>query len=145
MIDWMEKPPSPDRLRAIMQKISRRESPRRPRVLHVEDDEDVPTVISAGLDGDVATTFARSVAEARQRLATMDFDLVILDLALPDGNGLDLLADLPETTPVIVFSAADAGTRLAGPVRAFLTKTRTSEIDVAKLVKALLADSEREA
>ena len=41
---------------------------------------------------------AHSLAEARARLGGGAPDLVIVDLVLPDGNGIDLLRDLKETT-----------------------------------------------
>ncbi|RUV31655.1 hybrid sensor histidine kinase/response regulator, partial [Mesorhizobium sp. M7A.F.Ca.MR.148.00.0.0] len=62
----------------------------------------------------------------------------ILDIALPDGSGLDLLADLPLETGVIVFSAAELDQKLGDRVQAIMTKTRASEIDVAKLVRSML-------
>jgi len=41
---------------------------------------------------------ARSLAEARAHLANGPPELVIVDLVLPDGNGIDLLRELKETT-----------------------------------------------
>jgi two-component system response regulator DevR len=52
---------------------------------------------------------ARSLAEARNRVAAVRFDVVVLDLGLPDGNGADLIADLRGTNPgvaVLVLSAS---------------------------------------
>jgi two-component system LytT family response regulator len=39
---------------------------------------------------------AASVAEASTLIRCLEFDLIFLDIELPDGNGFDLLADLPE-------------------------------------------------
>lgn len=139
IVDWLEKPIDPERLHSAMQKIIATEAERPPRVLHVEDDEDVLEVMSAGLGKDVAMSFARSLAEARERLSGASFDLVILDLALPDGSGLDLIGDIAGT-PVIIFSAAEVEARLSASVKAVMTKTKTSEIDVAKFVRTLLTD-----
>jgi DNA-binding NarL/FixJ family response regulator len=52
---------------------------------------------------------AGSLAEARDQAARFEFDVVILDLGLPDGSGADLIADLRRTRPgvrVMVLSAS---------------------------------------
>jgi len=48
-----------------------------------------------------------TLRDAQTLLAQYDFDLVILDLKLPDGSGLDLLAQIPDLQllPVIVVTA----------------------------------------
>ncbi|HZG93559.1 MAG TPA: response regulator transcription factor [Mycobacteriales bacterium] len=52
---------------------------------------------------------AASIAEARARAAAGARDVCVLDLGLPDGSGLELLADLRAAgwTKLIVLSAAD--------------------------------------
>jgi len=55
-------------------------------------------------------TTAGSVAEAGEKLAAGEFDLVILDMVLGDGNGLQVLETvraLPAPPPVIMVSADD--------------------------------------
>lgn len=42
---------------------------------------------------------ASSVAEAKTRLAEQAFDLALVDLGLPDGSGLELIAHLSDTQP----------------------------------------------
>lgn len=64
-------------------------------ILAIEDDWTVRTVLehtltSAGYDVDLVP----GVSDARQRLTEGRYDLVLLDLNLPDGNGLDLLRDI---------------------------------------------------
>ncbi|TIW14352.1 MAG: hypothetical protein E5V81_27685, partial [Mesorhizobium sp.] len=50
----------------------------------------------------------------------------------------DLLANLPLETGVIVFSAAELDDKLGDRVQAIMTKTKASEIDVARLVRNML-------
>jgi two-component system, OmpR family, phosphate regulon response regulator PhoB len=78
-------------------------------ILAIEDDWTVRTVLehtlkSAGYDVDLVA----GISDARQLLADGHFDLVLLDLNLPDGNGLDLLRDLRKDlgtgVPVLVLS-----------------------------------------
>jgi two-component system response regulator DesR len=52
---------------------------------------------------------AGSLAEAREQAAKFEFDVVILDLGLPDGSGADLIAVLRRASPavrVMVLSAS---------------------------------------
>ena len=52
---------------------------------------------------------ASTMAEARSQAATSSFDVVVLDLGLPDGNGADLIGELRETNPagaVLIMSAS---------------------------------------
>ncbi|WP_027168462.1 ATP-binding protein [Mesorhizobium sp. WSM3224] len=141
IVDWLEKPVDSKRLHAALAKIVGRRIEPKPRILHVEDDEGVLAVMSEGLGSGVSITSAKTLAEAQQAIARHRFDLVILDIALPDGSGLDLLTDLPLETGVIVFSAAELDQKLGDRVQAIMTKTKASEIDVAKLVRSMLASS----
>jgi len=58
---------------------------------------------------------ARTLAEAREILAGVAPDLLLLDLVLPDGEGVDLLGDLPELAPgcVCLVLTAHASLRTA--------------------------------
>jgi DNA-binding NarL/FixJ family response regulator len=51
---------------------------------------------------------AGSLVEARDQVAGSSFDVAVLDLGLPDGNGLDLIPDLRQANPdvgVLILSA----------------------------------------
>ncbi|MER9580846.1 ATP-binding protein [Mesorhizobium sp. M0276] len=140
IVDWLEKPVDSARLHAALAKIVGRRV-EKAQILHVEDDEGVLAVMSAGLGPGVSIASAKTLQDARRAVAKRRFDLVILDIALPDGSGLDLLADLPPETRVIVFSAAEMDEKLGDRVQAIMTKTKASEIDVAKLVRSMLIAS----
>src|SRR5436853_7154934 len=80
------------------------------RILHVEDDPDLQRVVAAIVAKDGEVEAAATLAEARNRLAEASFDLVILDLALPDGSGMELLpllGSLTPPTPELIFSAPE--------------------------------------
>ncbi|MCQ8783327.1 ATP-binding protein [Mangrovibrevibacter kandeliae] len=138
IVDWLAKPVDAERFGAAIGKALGQTQRKRPRILHVEDDESVLKVLAETMDGKVAVTFARSLAEARASLATASFGVVVLDLQLPDGSGLDLLDDIPPETPVIVFSAFDVGPEVTARVGTVITKSRMREIDVAEAVLAAL-------
>ncbi|HPG27857.1 MAG TPA: response regulator, partial [Myxococcota bacterium] len=76
-------------------------------VLIVEDDEDFRVSVAAlvGREG-YRTREAGSLAGAREQLAEEGADVVLLDLGLPDGEGLELLEDeaLAERTEFVVMT-----------------------------------------
>ena len=81
------------------------------RLLLVEDNAPLAEVLAAQLGReDFTVDRAASLAEAEDALAVAGFDAVILDLALPDGDGLDLLTRVRaggNPVPVLVLTARD--------------------------------------
>ncbi len=78
------------------------------RILVVEDELALRKRIFALLLQEEARVQAvASIAEARAAVAGADFDQVLLDVNLPDGNGLDLLREqiFPAGTPVVIMTA----------------------------------------
>ncbi|HEV2577785.1 MAG TPA: sigma-54 dependent transcriptional regulator [Acidobacteriaceae bacterium] len=66
-----------------------------PHVLIVDDEADIRESLEAILrEEDYAITSAGTLAEARTILRDADFQAVLLDIWLPDGDGLDLLAQI---------------------------------------------------
>ena len=64
-------------------------------ILAIEDDWTVRTVLEHTLSSAGHQVEAvPGVSDGRERLATGRYDVVLLDLNLPDGNGLDLLRDI---------------------------------------------------
>lgn len=66
-------------------------------ILCVEDNAEIQILVQAALDQHQVTP-ATQIAEARDLLAQQTFDLVILDVELPDGDGLKFLAELGDNT-----------------------------------------------
>ena len=80
-------------------------------ILLVEDDLALGQGIAMALQiPDTAVTVCRSLSETRQTLSGMTFILLILDINLPDGNGLDLLREqkaLRPEVPILLLTAND--------------------------------------
>jgi two-component system response regulator TctD len=78
------------------------------RFLLVEDNAELAEAVvqRLGLDGH-AVDHAATLAEAEDCLAVAEYDLILLDVMLPDGDGRDFLARSRDkiTTPVIVLTA----------------------------------------
>jgi len=78
------------------------------RFLLVEDNAELAEAVvqRLGLDGH-AVDHAATLAAAEDCLAVAEYDLILLDVMLPDGDGRDFLARKRDTiaTPVIVLTA----------------------------------------
>jgi len=129
VIDWMDKPLPADRLIDAVESRLSQVSGSLPHILHVDDDPDVLDIVVAILEGRAQVTSVSSLSEARKAVAAAQFDLVILDLSLADGLGVELLPSLRTPSglplPVVIFSAQDSDPTVAASVDAFLTKSRT--------------------
>jgi CheY-like chemotaxis protein len=118
-------------------------SPILPRLLYVEDDEDLISVTRAALSDRVEVVPARTLRDAERLLREEEFGLVILDQSLPDGDGItlvDLIAEYAgHSVPIIILSAADVPHDVYRKVAAVLIKSRVSAAQVATTILSYLA------
>lgn len=80
------------------------------KILIVEDDRALNQGLVLSLKNDSYTTLpVFSIKEAREQLADNTFDLIVLDVNLPDGNGLDLCQEIRRRSavPIIFLTAND--------------------------------------
>ena len=89
------------------------------RILVVEDEQAIATFICQGLtESGYAVDMAVDGAEALHWIAIAEYDLVILDVMLPDRDGLSVCAEIRQRglhTPVLMVTARDAiDDRVAG-------------------------------
>ncbi len=137
----------------------------KPRVLIVEDERAVADAIAYALETDgCASVRAETGAFAREALRTHDIALVVLDVGLPDVNGLDLCREIraAHEVPIIFLTArSEEIDRVAGleigaddymtkpfsprelsaRVRAVLRRTRPRESTGASQERSSLAES----
>ncbi|BBJ23618.1 hypothetical protein W01_15450 [Candidatus Nitrotoga sp. AM1P] len=141
VIDWIPKPIDKEQMVLAIRRAVGRFSGIRPRVLHVEDDPDIFNVMH-GLVGDMADLdHAGMLAEAKHLLKQCRYDLVILDLTLPDGSGQELLSLLNGATPpipVMVFSAREIEREEIRNVASLMVKSRTSDAQLLATIKRLI-------
>jgi DNA-binding response OmpR family regulator len=82
------------------------------RLLIIEDEPRIAEILKSGLQrAGFAVDVMHRCADAREALAVTVYDAAILDLGLPDGDGLDLLAELRAAhncVPILVLTARDA-------------------------------------
>ena len=89
------------------------------RVLLIEDDRGLGSAVRDQVaDGGHSIDWVTRLADARDHVAAAPYDLLLLDLMLPDGRGLEFLKVLRaagDVTPVIIMTALDQiSDRIAG-------------------------------
>jgi PAS domain S-box-containing protein len=107
------------------------------RILHVEDDKDLLDVVLQMLGDQGLVRQAATVKDARQLIAQEDFDVVILDLDLPDGSGWELLHDIryyQPNTHVIVLTGELLQAQAAARFEKVILKSKLSAIDLITAV-----------
>jgi CheY-like chemotaxis protein/CHASE3 domain sensor protein len=109
-VGYMLKPVQRDELTAALQRLADKAAQSVRRVLVVEDDavqlDSVRKLLSAD---DVETAGASTAQDALEQLRSTTFDCMVLDLALPDSTGYELLEEMARENayafpPVIVYT-----------------------------------------
>ncbi|UTW14497.1 sigma-54-dependent Fis family transcriptional regulator [Marinobacterium rhizophilum] len=80
----------------------------RPHILLVEDSKSTALVYRSYLAADFQVSLAHSLADASRLQAESRFELLLVDVRLPDGSGLDILRELrleDSLTPVVLMTA----------------------------------------
>ncbi len=81
------------------------------RLLLVEDDRPLARVLERGLaEEGYAVDVVGTVLNAREQLTVHDYDLAVLDIGLPDGDGLDLCRTIRQRNvglPILMLTARD--------------------------------------
>lgn len=110
------------------------------RILFVEDHADTARVLgrilqTAGFD----VGHASSLVSARELASRQRFDLVISDLGLPDGSGLDLMRGLRETQGLTGIALSGFGTDddVAASTAAGFAEHITKPVDWERLKRAI--------
>jgi two-component system, OmpR family, copper resistance phosphate regulon response regulator CusR len=82
------------------------------RVLLVEDDRSLADIVVDGMrEQHMAVVVAANARGGRERAELGDYDVIVLDVMLPDGSGFELCAWLRAhgiTTPILMLTARDA-------------------------------------
>ena len=75
-------------------------------ILVVDDDESIRQFLKGALTSSQRVVYtASNLQEAKAALNGHSIDLLLLDLYLPDGNGIKLLTETKEKPPTIVMTA----------------------------------------
>lgn len=140
-IEWLAKPIDPQQLVALVQRLLVADGAPRQRVLHIEDDLDLHAVVAAITEQHCQFVVCHRISDARVRLAQETFDVILLDIALPDGMGWELLPDIRLHQPharVVILSGTDVSERDRKRVEAVLTKSRLTTDELLRAIDSRL-------
>lgn len=139
VIDWLDKPVDFNKLLRSIDYFKTTSTRSMPRILHVEEDASVRQLVASLLHEYATVVEADSIKSARRLLESERFDLVIIDLLLSDGNGVDLLPILASNQqPVIIFSSVELDALNARQVKEVLVKSKTSSDQLLEKIKKWL-------
>ncbi|MDH3325283.1 MAG: ATP-binding protein [Gammaproteobacteria bacterium] len=133
--DWIQKPIDPTRLINAIERAVK--SNQIPHILHVEDEEDIHKLVKTMLAGKCELNWTNTFKSSQHALKNEKFDLVLLDIALPDGSGLDLLTEIEQCSDspsVVIYSAYDVTQENASRVNSVLLKSKTDHLRLVEVV-----------
>ena len=116
------------------------------KILVVEDDAPVRHLITVSLSAeDYAVIAAGTAAEAVNLAATQNPDMILLDLGLPDADGVEVIRKIRlwTETPIIVISARDEDTDKIEALDAGADDYLTKPFSVAELLARLRSTQRR--
>jgi len=142
VVDWMTGPGDNNRLLSAVRRGVGTGSGR-PVILHVEDDSPTRALVAKLVAVDADVVGAATVAEGLRQARDRPFDLAILDIGLPDGDGLIVTEHLKnhdgQTPPVIVFSGRDSPpTNRSDKITATLVKSLATDRELVETVRQLI-------
>ncbi|MCW2309103.1 ATP-binding protein [Rhodobium gokarnense] len=141
-VDWLAKPIDVAQLKLFVGRAANPRSDLAPRILHVEDNEDHRDIIEAVIGDRAQVDFASSIRQARQKLLINSYEIVILDLELPDGHGQELLPMIEaiggDRPHVLVFSGSDLPAFLRPDIDRSFVKSQATTTAIREGIAELL-------
>ena len=141
-VPWLAKPIQTQQLLALLSQ-QMKANQERLTLLHIEDDQDLHAVIRMMLSEHANCEQALSVVMARRLLSQQQYDAVILDIGLPDGEGWELLEQIRNSQPnarLIILSEQSVSQTDQHRVEAVFLKSRISP---AQLLTAIQQRTQR--
>lgn len=139
VLDWLDKPVDFNKLLKDILFIKSISSQKISKILHVEDDPEISKVVQSILHNGTQVVIASTLKQANELLTKEKFDLAILDLMLPDGDGTELLPILAKhTVPIIVFSSGKLDHQYAKYVQEVFVKSEISYDELLKTIEKIL-------
>ena len=112
-----------------------------PVALHVDDESDFNFLLKLALENRVDVVGATTVKDARCKIFAQKYNLIILDISLPDGSGLSLLSEIQksqnETTPIMILSAKHVYLGFEDRISEVVVKSTISEHQIFEKIVRL--------
>ncbi len=110
-----------------------------PRAVIVDDDLEVLNVLGEFVEGEgFVVTRAPTLKKAREAIAATTPDILLVDIHLPDGSGLEILDDLGPAAPEVVLITGQASVETAvDALRRGAADYLTKPVDFARLKMTL--------
>lgn len=89
------------------------------QILLVEDSKEIYQMVLQSTQHIATLSWAQSIKEAKSILSSKAFDLLILDIELPDGNGIEFCSSIQATLPNILVFFLSSHTTLSEKVLGF--------------------------
>jgi PAS domain S-box-containing protein len=135
--EWLSKPINEVHLLDLLRRHIPLHNQHRLKVLHVEDDVDLHQVVLAMAGKNVDMQLATSLAAAHASIAQQSYDVLILDLQLPDGSGWEFLPTMRKAQPdarVIILTSSELSSEEIAKVEIALLKSRMSHDDLLRAI-----------
>ena len=113
---------------------------RKAKILHVEDYDDFSSVITAILKNRYEIDTAGSVYEAKQKLSSHSYDILILDIALPDGSGwevVEMASNVNTAIKTVIISNYEVTSQNAQKADSVMSKATFSHVSFVELIDEL--------
>ncbi len=142
IISCLNKPFPQENLKNILRDLRQGQSLAGPlRILYVEDDTAVFDLVSAIFKKEADIQRAETIHTAKLKLQEMSFDLVLLDLQLPDGSGIELLPCTDPKTraliPTVVLSSIGVPAEYQHFVSYHFNKAKVSQEQLVSIIKTV--------
>lgn len=89
------------------------------KVLLIEDSQEIFIIVNQAIGQGVQLHWAQTIGQAKDLLGAHQFDLALLDIELPDGNGIEFCAQIQSLYPHLSIFFLSAHTDLSQKVLGF--------------------------
>ncbi|MES2218556.1 MAG: ATP-binding protein [Pseudomonadota bacterium] len=108
------------------------------KILYVEDDLDLSQIVVDILKQEANLITVQTTHGALTALSQQKFDLVLLDLVLPDGYGADLIPEVTkQQIPIVIFSAYELPQKFVPFVAKTLIKSKTTNQELIQAIRTV--------
>lgn len=130
IIDWLEKSFNLTDLETSVNNIMQSKNAKKVEILHVENDEDILSIIDLTLKDVANVTGIRTLSEAKDIISNLEFDIIILDYIFPEGTSDKLIplikSGINKDAKLVIFSSYEESKILSRYFDAIFLKTNVS-------------------